>query len=91
MAKKTKNLLNRKFRAKPKPVIPQGSYTKPRYWAIKLDPEQAVLSSCMVGGAGYMYGDNCARGGGFGYFCSTSVKHAPLVGGSSADVQVAPS
>lgn len=65
MAKKTKNLLSRKFRAKPKPVIPLGPYTKPRVTAVKLDPGQAVLSACVVGG-GYLnaLGTGCAVRGG---------------------------
>ena len=48
MTKKTKNLFKRKFYARPKP--PPGPYTKPRLTAIKLDPEQAILTSCQVGG-----------------------------------------
>jgi len=52
MTKKPINLLRRKFRAKPKPAIPLGPYTKPVVIAIKLDPEQAIIAACQVVRAG---------------------------------------
>ena len=48
MARKgTKNLTSERTYVRPKP--PLGPYTKPRVTAIKLDPEQAILTSCRGG------------------------------------------
>jgi hypothetical protein len=75
MAKKIKRWFKRKFGRRRRAPW-GGPYIKPLVERVKLDPEQAILTSCMVGGA-YMDGPtqvtNCKIRGAAAA-CSTQVR-----------------
>ena len=67
-------------------------YKKPVLTIIKLDPEQALITQCYVGGFGWMEGLNCLRViGPSPRWCSVAVRGAPQIGGESHSAQTAPS
>jgi len=93
MAKKIKRWLKSKFQRRTiKPIRP---YTKPQIFAIKLDPRQAIITQCVVGG-GFMsskfVGDNmCVGAGAPDIMCDSSVRGAGPAFGPQAGISANPS
>ena len=64
------------MKSRTKKSVYAGPYTKPILTAIKLDPRQAILGSCLTAGsAGWMNGTTCVGGAiGTASSCATAVR-----------------
>ena len=72
MAKKIKAWIRKKFQPRPKP--PLGPYTKPHVCIVKLDPEQALLTQCSVGGLFFDGATACVVEGAGAALCWSTVR-----------------
>ncbi len=76
---------------KTKPFIPTGPYTKPKLTAIELDPGQAILVSCKVGGGYIDQHGGCENPRVGGHICVAAARlpqrnaHTPAHGGTTTD------
>ena len=69
MAKKRRARFRKRFGRKP-----ERPYAEPVVTAINLDPEQAILVSCVVGGAYWAAGFSTCFNHGGALVCDTAVK-----------------